>query len=160
TVVLSTPCLSMPKGHVAPGLLSTPARPWHKHLRAGRMPPSIASPGAKPGTCASRAKAESEASTAWRANAMIRANALCSRSPSRLDILPHEGKPQLLTEGEELRPAACKQRRLQHKMDRQRRANNPENYNEQGRTKKQGGKRLQWKISWRSLKRRSRSQRL
>jgi hypothetical protein len=79
--------------------------------------------------------------------------------PSSLAIFPREGKPQLLIFCEELRPAACKQRRLQRKMDRQRRANNPENYDEQGRIKKQGGKRLQWKTSWRSLKRRSRSQR-
>src|SRR5258708_5388918 len=79
--------------------------------------------------------------------------------PSSLAIFPREGKPQLLTEGEELRPDACKQRRLQRKMDRQRRTNNPENHDEQGRIKKQGGKRLQWKTSRRSLKRRSRSQR-
>ena len=32
-------------------------------------------------------------------------------------------------------------------MDRQRRANNPDNYDEQGRVKKGGKKRLQWKES-------------
>ncbi len=71
--------------------------------------------------------------------------------PSSLAIFPREGRPQLRTFCEELRPDARKKRRLQRKMDRQRRANNPENYDEKGRIKKQGKKRLQWKTSRRSL---------
>ncbi len=48
---------------------------------------------------------------------------------------------------EELFPNAQAIRRLQRQMDRQRRAANPGNYDEQGRIKKPGGKRLVWKAS-------------
>jgi len=64
--------------------------------------------------------------------------------PSSLAIVPQKGPAQLLTFCEELRPNARKKRRLQRKMDRQRRANNPQNYDEKGRVKKG---RLTWKKS-------------
>src|SRR5215472_14753245 len=48
---------------------------------------------------------------------------------------------------EELRPDARKKRRLERKLDRQRRANNPQNYDEKGRVKKHGKRRLAWKNS-------------
>src|SRR6266487_539061 len=50
--------------------------------------------------------------------------------PSSLAIVPRQGPVQLLTFCEELRPNARKKRRLQRRMDRQRRANNPQNYDE------------------------------
>ncbi|GHO55941.1 transposase [Ktedonobacter robiniae] len=65
--------------------------------------------------------------------------------PSSLAIVPREGKADLVTFCQELTPNARKKRRIQRKMDRQRRANNPENYDEQGRVK--WGKRLRWKES-------------
>ena len=64
--------------------------------------------------------------------------------PSTLAIVPREGKADLVTFCEELAPNARKKRRWQRKMDRQRRANNPDNYDEQGRVKKG---RLCWKES-------------
>ena len=67
--------------------------------------------------------------------------------PQTLAIVPREGKADLVTFCEELAPDARKKRRLQRKMDRQRRANNPENYDEQGRVKKHGKTRLRWKES-------------
>jgi transposase len=66
--------------------------------------------------------------------------------PSTLAMVPQEGKAALVTFCEELAPNTRKQRRLQRKMERQRRANNPENYDEKGRVKK--GRRL-WKNSQR-----------
>ncbi|WP_244422006.1 hypothetical protein [Ktedonobacter racemifer] len=65
--------------------------------------------------------------------------------PSSLAIVSREGKADLVTFCEELTQNARKKRRIQRKMDRQRRANNPENYDEQGRVK--SGKRLRWKES-------------
>jgi hypothetical protein len=65
--------------------------------------------------------------------------------PSSLAVVPHEGKADLVTFCEELTPNARKKRRIQRKMNRQRRANNPENYDEQGRVT--SGKRLRWKES-------------
>ncbi|MBV9227819.1 MAG: transposase [Chloroflexi bacterium] len=67
--------------------------------------------------------------------------------PQTLAIVPREGKADLVTFCEELTPNAKKKRRLQRKMERQRRANNPENYDEKGRVKKHGKKRLRWKES-------------
>jgi hypothetical protein len=69
--------------------------------------------------------------------------------PSTIAIVPQQGEAQLLPFCEELRPDARAKRRLQRKLDRQRRANNPENYDEKGRVKKRGkGKRrLTWKHS-------------
>ena len=67
--------------------------------------------------------------------------------PQTLAIVPREGKADLVTFCEELAPDARKKRRLQRKMDRQRHANNPENYDEQGRVKQHGKTRLRWKES-------------
>ncbi|EFH80557.1 hypothetical protein Krac_1171 [Ktedonobacter racemifer DSM 44963] len=64
--------------------------------------------------------------------------------PSTLAMVPREGKADLVTFCEEVAPDTRKKRRLQRKMDRQRRANNPENYDEKGRVKKG---RLRWKES-------------
>lgn len=64
--------------------------------------------------------------------------------PSSLAIVPKAGPVQLKTFCEELRPHARKKRRLQRKMERQRRANNPQNYDEKGRVQKG---RLTWKNS-------------
>ncbi len=67
--------------------------------------------------------------------------------PCTLAIVPREGKADLVTFCEELAPNARKKRRLQRKMERQRRANNPDNYDEKGRIKKHGTTRLRWKES-------------
>jgi hypothetical protein len=69
--------------------------------------------------------------------------------PSTIAIVPQQGEAQLLPLCEELKPDARAKRRLQRKLDRQRRANNPENYDEKGCVKKRGkGKRrLAWKNS-------------
>jgi hypothetical protein len=67
--------------------------------------------------------------------------------PSTLAIVPREGQAGLVTFCEELAPDTRKKRRLQRKMERQRRANNPDNYDEQGRVKKHGKSRLRWKES-------------
>jgi hypothetical protein len=71
--------------------------------------------------------------------------------PSTLAIVPREGTPRLELLCSELAPDAKAIRRLQRQMDRQRRANNPENYDAQGRIKKGGKGRLSWKHSKRSL---------
>ncbi len=67
--------------------------------------------------------------------------------PSTLAIVPREGEARLVPLCEELRPDARKKRRLERKLDRQRRANNPQNYDEKGRVKKHGKHRLTWKNS-------------
>jgi len=67
--------------------------------------------------------------------------------PSTLAIVPREGEARLVPLCEELRPDARKKRRLARKLDRQRRANNPQNYDEKGRIKKHGKRRLTWKNS-------------
>ena len=67
--------------------------------------------------------------------------------PSVLAIVPREEQARLVPLAEELRPDARKKRRLQRKLDRQRRANNPEHYDEQGRIKTHGGQRRPWKES-------------
>ena len=69
--------------------------------------------------------------------------------PQTLAIVPREGKANLVTFGEELVPHAREKRRLQRTMDRQRRANNPDNYDELGRIKKHGTTRLRWRESQR-----------
>jgi transposase len=66
---------------------------------------------------------------------------------STIAIVPQEGEAELLTFCEELQPNARAKRRLQRKLDRQRRANNPHNYDEKGRIKKHGKRRLTWKNS-------------
>ena len=67
--------------------------------------------------------------------------------PSTLAMVPREGKADLVTFCEELAPNAKQKRRLQRKMERQRRANNPDNYDELGCVKKHARHRLRWKAS-------------
>jgi len=67
--------------------------------------------------------------------------------PSTIAIVPREGETRLVPLCEELKPDARKRRRLERKLDRQRRANNPGNYDAKGRPKKRGRKRLVWKNS-------------
>jgi hypothetical protein len=67
--------------------------------------------------------------------------------PSTVAIVPREGEMRLVPLCEELKPDGRKKRRLERKLDRQRRANNPQNYDEKGRVKKHGRRRLTWKNS-------------
>ncbi len=69
--------------------------------------------------------------------------------PSTVAIVPQHEEAQLVPFCEELQPDARAKRRLQRKLDRQRRANNPENYDEKGRIQKhaKGKRRLTWKNS-------------
>jgi transposase len=67
--------------------------------------------------------------------------------PSTIAIVPREGEAKLVPLCEELKPDARKKRRLERKLDRQRRANNPQNYDEKGRVKKHSKQRLTWKNS-------------
>ncbi|GHO79419.1 hypothetical protein KSD_71900 [Ktedonobacter sp. SOSP1-85] len=67
--------------------------------------------------------------------------------PSTLALFPQEGEASLEVFCAQLAPDARAIRRLQRQMDRQRRATNPENYDEKGRIKKQGNKKLRWKQS-------------
>lgn len=77
--------------------------------------------------------------------------------PSTVAIVPRKEKAHLLVLCEELNPDIRKQRRLQRKMDRQRRANNFDNFDEKGRIKKRrkGQRHLMWKNSKRYLATRS-----
>lgn len=65
--------------------------------------------------------------------------------PSTIAVVPREGEARLSVFCQEIAQEAKPIRRLQRKMDRQRRAANPENYDEKGRIKR--GKRLSWKNS-------------
>jgi hypothetical protein len=65
--------------------------------------------------------------------------------PSTVAIVPREGQASLAVFCEPLDDAAKPIRRLQRKMDRQRRAANPDNYDEKGRIKR--GVPLHWKTS-------------
>ena len=56
--------------------------------------------------------------------------------PSTLAIVPEVGPARLLLLAEELAPDARTRRRLQRHLERERRANNPEHYDAQGRIKK------------------------
>ncbi len=67
--------------------------------------------------------------------------------PSSIALFPREGEASLTQFCEELEPDAQELRRLHRKMERQRRAANPDNYDEKGRIKKQGKKKLHWKQS-------------
>jgi len=67
--------------------------------------------------------------------------------PSTLAIVPREGEARLVPLCEELRSDVRKKRRLERKLDRQRRANNPQNYDKKRRVKKHGKHRLTWKNS-------------
>ena len=64
--------------------------------------------------------------------------------PSTIAIVPRDGEARLLSFCAELQPNQHKKRRLQRKLDRQRRANNPQNYDQQGRVRKGP---LAWKYS-------------
>jgi hypothetical protein len=64
--------------------------------------------------------------------------------PSTIAIVPEEGEARLLSFCRELKADKQKKRRLQRKLDRQRRANNPRNYDAKGRVQKG---RLRWKES-------------
>jgi hypothetical protein len=67
--------------------------------------------------------------------------------PSTIAIVSREKEARLTPLCEELKPDAREKRRLVRKLDRQRRANNPQNYDEKGRIKKQGKRPLTWKNS-------------
>jgi hypothetical protein len=67
--------------------------------------------------------------------------------PSSIAVVPQKAEASLEVFCEELAHDGKEIRRLQRKMDRQRRAANPENYDEKGRIKKQGKKQLHWKMS-------------
>jgi hypothetical protein len=67
--------------------------------------------------------------------------------PSTVAIVPREGEARLVPLCEELASDVRKTRRLERKLDRQRRANNPQNYDEGGCAKKHGKQRLTWKDS-------------
>jgi len=58
--------------------------------------------------------------------------------PSTIASVPREGEARLELFCEELQPDEKAIRRLQRRMDRQRRAANPDNYDEKGRPKKRG----------------------
>ena len=67
--------------------------------------------------------------------------------PSTIALVPRAGEASLALFCEELAPNAQAIRRLQRRMERQRRAANPANYDAKGRIKKQGKMRLKWKTS-------------
>jgi hypothetical protein len=67
--------------------------------------------------------------------------------PSSIAIVPRAGEASLLPLCAELHPNMKEKKRLERKLDRQRRAANPENYDEQGRPRKRGKKGLHWKTS-------------
>jgi transposase len=67
--------------------------------------------------------------------------------PSTIALVPRAREASLSVFCEELVPNEKQIRCLQRKMDRQRRAANPGNYDEKGRIKKAGKKKLQWKQS-------------
>jgi len=67
--------------------------------------------------------------------------------PSSLAIVPQHGEARLEILAGELVPDEKAIRRLQRKMDRQRRAANPEHYDQKGRPKPRGKQELHWKQS-------------
>jgi hypothetical protein len=67
--------------------------------------------------------------------------------PSTIALVPQQAEASLSLFCEELAPDEKQIRRLQRQMDRQRRAANPDNYDEKGRIKKHGKKKLVWKQS-------------
>jgi hypothetical protein len=85
--------------------------------------------------------------------------------PSVLAIVPQEGEARLLLLAEEVAPDARARRRLQRRLERQRRANNPEHYDEgaastseskvspdtgrrAGDTRRRAGAWLRWSVNW------------
>ena len=67
--------------------------------------------------------------------------------PSTIALVPQAGEASFSFFCEELTPDEQAIRQLQRQMDRQRRAANPQHYDERGRSKKQGKKQLHWKTS-------------
>jgi hypothetical protein len=68
--------------------------------------------------------------------------------PSTIALVPRQAEASLQVLCADLAPDEKQVRRLQRKMDRQRRAANPGNYDEKGRVRKAGGKqKLRWKSS-------------
>ena len=67
--------------------------------------------------------------------------------PASLAIVPREAEANLVPLCAELRPDVRAMRRLQRKMERQRRAANPEHYDERDRPKKHGKGAPRWKES-------------
>jgi len=67
--------------------------------------------------------------------------------PSSMAIVPHQAEARLEILAGALIPDEHAIRRLQRKMDRQRRAANPKHYDEQGRPKKRGKQGLHWNQS-------------
>jgi hypothetical protein len=67
--------------------------------------------------------------------------------PSTIALVPHNAAASLSVFCEELAPNEKELRRLQRKMDRQRCTANPDNYDAQGRMKKQDQQKLHWKTS-------------
>jgi hypothetical protein len=67
--------------------------------------------------------------------------------PTTIAIVSRTGEARLEPLCAKLAPNVKAKRRLQRKLDRQRRANNPQHYDEKGRIKKQGNNRLAWKQS-------------
>jgi hypothetical protein len=67
--------------------------------------------------------------------------------PSSVAIVPRQAPARLEVLAEELAPQEKQLRRLQRQMDRQRRAANPDHYDEQGRPKKRGKGSAPWKRS-------------
>src|SRR6266566_822474 len=67
--------------------------------------------------------------------------------PSTIAIVPREAEASLTLLCAELTPDARQLRRLERQLDRQRRAANPEHYDERGRPKKRGKHALPWKQS-------------
>jgi hypothetical protein len=71
--------------------------------------------------------------------------------PSTIAIVPRAGEARLEVLCAELAPQTAAIRRLQRQMERQRRANNPDNYDAKGKIKQHGKGRLRWKHSQRYL---------
>jgi len=67
--------------------------------------------------------------------------------PSTIALVPRVGEASLSLFCEELAPDEQQIRRLQRKMERQRRVANPENYDAKGRIRSAGKKKLSWKQS-------------
>jgi hypothetical protein len=67
--------------------------------------------------------------------------------PASIAIVPRQAEARLEPLCAELRPDARAIRRLQRKMERQRRSANPEHYDEQGRPRKRGKGAPRWKQS-------------
>jgi transposase len=67
--------------------------------------------------------------------------------PSTIALVPREGEASLSVFCEELAPNQQAIRRLQRKMERQRRAANPGHYDAKGRIRKAGKNKLRWKSS-------------